>query len=272
MTAYKTIDDIRKLSQQSRFALFGEAATSNADVTAAVKASDSLSVSASGKTYVEETLMADQPLRMSQPMRNAMGMIRCQSEYHIPFLFRREASELSKVKGGESLLQAEKEALSTGIITKHLLPRAKTDICLWEITDTGYESLKKARPQWKSKGEYKHKFCAHRIADMYEQQGFRAKIEYQCSNGKLVDLCLKKNETIIFIEICASWPVLKELVNIEKDLQSHLLPNEIILAVTERKMKEALQKAISELNAGAGLMRPVKIALAGDLIEFLEMK
>ncbi len=272
MTVHKTISDIQKLSRQSRLILFGEVAINDANVSSDVKESDSSFASTSRASYVEKILITDEPLRISQPMKNALRMIQCQSEFYIPFLFRREASHLSKINGGESLLQAEKEAMSAGIISKHMLPRAKTDICLWEITDNGYELLKKSRPQWKSKGEYKHKFCAYRIANTYEKQGFHAKIEYQCPNGKLVDLCLKRDETILFIEICASLPVLKELANIEKDLQSHLLPKEIILAVTERKMKEPLQKAINELNTGAGLIRPVRIVMAGDLIEFLEIK
>lgn len=269
MTDRKTINDIRKLSQQSRITLFGKETTAFTDVTADIRENDLLSVTASGIVCDREALMVVEPLRMNQPMKNALDMIRAQSEYHIPFLLRREASKLSKIKGGESVLRAEKEALKAGIIRKHLLPRAKTEICLWEITDCGYELLKQSRPRWKSKGEYKHKFCAHRIAHTYELLGFNSEIEHRRPDGKLVDLCLKKNDKMLFIEVCASWPVSKELVNVEKDLQSYPFPDEIILAVTERKMKEPLQKAISELNQQ---VRPVKVMVAGDLINVLEIK
>lgn len=277
MTKRVTIEEIRELSRRSRILLYGDQSTwvqSAASGNSPEMPNRAINLEPDDTTVrmeVRPFSELDRQLNTSKPLNNALRIMIAQSEHVPPFLFRHEASILGDVKGGASLLEAEKEALRQKLIIKHVLPRAKTNVCFWEIADQGYEQLEQARPSWASKGGYMHKFCVHRIEHTYRQLGYRSSIEYRRPNGKLVDLFLSKDDQVIYVEVCASWPVQKELTNIQKDLEGEPLPSEIILAVTERKMRKPLKQAISEMTTHSELPRSVRVALAGDLVGFLEM-
>lgn len=281
MTRRVTIEDIRELSRRSRLALYGDTiGPESPTFPDQAMDNDPMPSTITPELQSSQSLVAGnkKPLEVSvgrcpsKPLRNALLIMRTQAEHDPPFLFRHEAAFLAGVQGGASLLQAEKQAIHQNVCIKHELPRARTQVCFWEITDLGYDLLELSPPQWRSKGDYKHKFCAHRTLQTYERYGHSGDIEHRRPNGKLVDVMICTGEHVIYVEVCASWPIEKELTNIEKDLDGDPLPSEIILAVSERKMKNTLQRAISEMEAHKRLLRPVRVALAGDLIEFLEIE
>lgn len=280
MSKYVTIEEIRKLSRRSRLVLYGDKSTPA--VTASSDDDQSNTIAAlvprtedqiirSERAKLEPISEFDHSIKTTKPLKNALRIIKVQSEHVIPFLFRHEASLLGQVKGGASVIKAEKEAMRNNLIIKHVLPRAKTNACFWEIANQGYKWLNRMRPMWSSKGKYKHKFCVHRIEHTYQKHGYHSKIEDCRPNGKLVDLRLSKDDYVLYVEVCASWPIEKELTNILKDLDGDPLPSDIILAITERKMIKPLEQAVNEMNAGTELSRPVKVVLAGDMIDFLEI-
>ncbi len=207
-------------------------------------------------------------VKMNKRLENACKLIRAQIHHKHPFLFRQESSQLASIKGGATLTQAESEAVKQGIIKKHSLSKAKTDIGLWEITEIGYQLLNETPKHWKSKGGYLHKFCAYRIAENFEDLGYKASIEYQHSNGKLIDICLKKENEIIFVEICASYPLEKELVNLKKNLDGTNQPDKLIFSVTKRKMKKELEELIASVGQ---LPCQVEVVLAGNLTKMKEI-
>ena len=280
MNKHITIEEIRELSRRSRMLLYGAESTS----PAATYSSDAGGgpIVASGPQAVGDVLLSEaakpestsrpeRVVKITKPLKNALRIMQAQSENNMPFLFRHEAALLAQIKGGASLIEAEKAAIRNNLIVKYALARGKTNICFWEITDQGYTWLGQARPIWSSKGKYLHKFCVHRIAYAYKMRGYDSKIEYRRPNGKLVDLRLSQADHVQYIEVCASMPVEKELANIQKDLQAGPLPDEIILAVTERKMIGPLEHAIHEVTFGDRLSKPVRLILAGDLIDSLEV-
>lgn len=278
MSKRLTMEEIRELSKASQKTLYGEhtvdtchSVSSNHQIETnrtMVMETDASNTKTLTETSAETT--SNNSVK-SIRLQNALKIMRTQAEHSVQFLFRNEAVKISGIKGGATLLQAEKEALDDSLIRKHHLARAKTNICLWENTDRGYEYLNLARPQWPSKGDYLHKFCVHRIADTYKRLGFQFEIEHRRPNGKLVDLRLSIGESVLYVEVCASWPVEKEITNIEKNLDGEPLPGEMIMAVTDRKMKKALEKAVSPPEEEWNYPCKVSIALAGDLIELLEV-
>ena len=162
--------------------------------------------------------------------------------------------------------------MDLGLILKHSLPRAKTGVCYWEITDKGYAVINRPVPTWSSKGGFRHKFSVHRIATTYKHHDYQTKIEYQHPNGKLIDLRTEKENNVNYVEVCASWPVQKEMSNVKFDLERSPLPDELILAVTDRKMKLPLISLLNEVVERERISCPVRVELAGDLIEFLDVK
>jgi len=203
-------------------------------------------------------------------LANALKIIEAQTNNTTPFLFRSEAAGLANIKGAATLQSAEKEALMAKVIKRHEIAKAKTNIILWEITKRGYAMIKRERPKWKSKGDYRHKFCVYRIAYSFGQQGLRPTFEYRRPNGKLVDLLLSKDNESIYVEICASYPVEKELVNIEKNLDGPPTPTAMYFCVTDRKMKNSLKQVLQDFSSGFSLPCPVEVILAGDIIGPLE--
>ena len=278
MTKHLTAREIRELSQKSRQTLFGDNTAAQRREISTGRNSSVVLENESERPLEFREKPQPEPMsefdgfsKVNKQIQNALRIMQRQSEHKPPFLFRHEAAYLARVTGGASILEAEDEAIRHELIVKHLLPRAKTNVCLWEITDKGYERLEQKRPQWPSKGGYKHKFVVHRIKHTYTRRGYRGEIEYQRpNNGKLVDLQLSKDDSIFYIEVCAS-SILKEFTNIEKNLEGDPLPTEIIIAVTERKMKEPLKRAIREMDNATKLSRPVYVVLAGDMIEFMEI-
>jgi len=274
MTKYASIEEIREFAERSRLKLFGESARPNKrnaeDETTEsentiLKQQDLNATANSFKTGLDDCTIPGGETELSKPLQNALRIIRAQAG-RFPFLFRQEAARLSGIKGGASIIQAEKAALKSGYIIKHFLPFAKTNKCFWEITELGYKRVNLEPGVWHSKGGYSHKFCVYRIARQEKNKGLRVKIESYRPNGKAVDLEVRDGDELRYYEICSSWPIEKECTNIEKDLEGDPLPIEIICAVTERKMKTALEEKIRDMNSKRKLKRPVRVVLAGDII------
>jgi len=272
------MSDIEKLSRESARILYRQNERSS-DVDAPNESNSDLMGAPTGSTIENPndktsinspTCSGNNTAPLNRSLENAMKIIRVQSNQCLPFLFRLELAQIAGVKGTATLLKAEKAALQSGYIIRHEIARAKTKVVLWEITGLGYKELSIVKPVWKSKGEYKHKFCAYRIADAHERKGHRALIEYRQSNGKLIDVAIFDGANTLYIEICASYPLEKELINLEKNLIGDPMPSEITFAVTERRMKAPLTRLIEAYLGANPVPCPVKVVLAGDLISAVE--
>lgn len=273
-----TPKDIERLSRESARTLYGddyispipsivgaEKSTRESDQIGATQGelSGQESLSSVTSAMMEATVL-------SRPLENASKIMRAQSAQRFPFLLRSEAARLAGIKGSASLLNAEKAALESGYIIKHEIPRGKTRVVFWEITNRGYAALGKKKPPMKSKGHYVHKLCAYRIADSFKKKGDRVNIEHRISTGKLVDIAIHGYEGVKYVEVCSSHPLEKELINLERDLAGDEAPIELIFAVTQRPMKDALLRLIERYLRFISTSCPVSVVLAGDLIVPLE--
>ncbi len=271
MSKIITMQDIERLSGKSARLLYGSNSVDQPDNLAQSESTKASDTQTKDMNPTNLSPLYTGTEEINHQLKNALKIITAQCDCDIPFLFRSEAASMAGIKGAATLLAAEKEALKAKIIQVHDIAVAKTKRRFWEILEQGYLLIKQEKPQWKSKGEYKHKLCAYRIAQTYQQHGYKTTIEYRRPNGKLVDLLLAKGEETIYIEICASFPVEKEVINIEKNLSCEPLPTKMYLAVTDRKMKSPLNKAVQEFKKSFPFPCPVDVVLAGDLIGPLEI-
>jgi len=275
-----TQKEIERLSQESARILYGESgnedvahrddtqdAVLNAQVDVTNQGQSSLQNNASSGNAAIVTTTS-----LSRPQENALRVMRAQSAQRYPFLLRSEAAHIAGIKGLASLLNGEKAALENDYIVKHELPRAKTKVVFWEITKHGYEVLRATKYRTKSKGRYVHKFCAYRITDVFKRKGLQADIEYRLPNGKLVDVVVHESKRVKYIEICSSYPLEKELINLERDLTGDAQPDELVFAVTQRRMKDELLTLIDRYRDSTPVACSVKVVLAGDLIARLEVE
>ena len=262
--------DIERLSRESARTLYGPDVVdrpSDLNQRESELPSDRQSTAGDPKTNSKQVIVRD---RTNLQIENALKIMTTQSFGYLPFLFRSEAAAIAGVKGAATLLAAEKEALRANIIQRHEIAKAKTRVIIWEITELGYTLMKRELPKWKSKGEYEHKFCVHRIAHTFGQRGYSTTIEYRRPNGKLVDLRLSKDDETIYVEVCASFPVEKELINVGMNLDGPPTPTAMYLSITDRKMKRPLTEALQDFTRGFSLPCPVDVVQAGDMIVPLE--
>ena len=161
------IEDIERISKQSHKSLYGKTSI-NLD-------EDNHKIPTDKCNNQSIETLKQNSIKDNIRINNAIKIMKAQLNYDNIFLFRQEASILAGIIGGATITNAENEAVRLGLIRKHYLPRARTKICLWEITEYGYEIINHNPKKWKSKGDYKHKFCSYRIGESYAKQGYKFK-------------------------------------------------------------------------------------------------
>ena len=214
-----------------------------------------------------------EPDSTSQPKRNKPKII---LEYtklltlwlnqNYPFLFQQEIFDLLNIKSGSKISKQKKHLLTNKYIIEHKLQIGKTNSSVWEPTDKAYKLIGLKKPIWKSKGGYLHQFCAFHLKKRGIKKGFSVEIEYMLDNGKSVDLLYRNDTEIIFIEIATSYPLEKEISNIIKDFSSDLIPDRLIMAVQNGKMKKQLEQLIKTDNRITEYSDKIEVYLAGNLI------
>jgi len=98
-------------------------------------------------------------------------------------------------------------------------------------------------------GGDEHRRLQARLKKVAEGFGYRATIEKQLSDGKLVDVALEKGEKRIAIEVSVTTPPAKEVQNIRKSLKAGYdivimtSPNPKVLSSVRRKAKATLDES-----------------------------
>lgn len=197
---------------------------------------------------------------------DALSVLRIVLSHPTQFPIQTEISQLCGITSGSKLAKIKKHLKDQNLIIEHKLQIGKTYSSIWEPTDKAYNQLQIPKPQYHSKGGYLHQFLSNRIAKRAEQEGFKSDIEYSLPNNKAVDVVLRKPNQIIFIEIAISRPLEKEVINIIKDMETDLIPDRIIVAVQNYKMRAKLEKILSENSQLRIFQEIIIVKLAGNLI------
>lgn len=182
------------------------------------------------------------------------------------FLFQQEILDLLNITSGSTTSKTKKELKTYGLIKEHKLQVGKTNLSIWEPTSEAYKKIGLTLPTWESKGGYLHQFCAYHIKKIGIENGHHVEVEYFLKNGKAIDLLLKNENEVIFIEIVTSYPLEKEISNIIKDFSTELKPNLLLMVVQNGKMKTKLEKRILSDKQLDSFRDKIKIVLAGNLI------
>ncbi len=183
-----------------------------------------------------------------------------------PFLSQREILDLLNITSGSIISRTKKDFKINGYIKTHKLQIGKTNSSIWEPTEKAYQFVGLKKPTWESKGGYLHQYIVFYFKKHGIKDGYHVEVEYFLDNGKAVDLLLKNNNEIIFIEIATSYPLEKEISNIIKDFSSSLIPDQLIIAVQNGKMKTKLEKMILSDKRIDNNRDKIKVVLAGNLI------
>lgn len=117
-----------------------------------------------------------------------------------------------------------------------------------------------------SKGGYLHQFAAHHVKAWATANGYQSTTEFFLTNGKAVDLVLRRGAEIVFVEIGISEPLSKELCNIKKDTGSMIQPTAIWLLVKDSKSRAKVQKLLNESEIANSVTCPIEVKLIGSVI------
>jgi len=182
------------------------------------------------------------------------------------FLTQGELFEKLDIRSGSRQAKIKKDLLTRGYILDHKLQSAKTYVSVWEPTNSAYELIGLQKPTFESKGGHLHQFIAHRIKKWAIKQGYDAAIESMLSNGKAVDLVLRRGAELAFIEVAVSKPLQKEITNLVKDLETSLVPDRLVVAVVNSKAKIEVEGLVASEKQLERYRDKIGVELAGSYL------
>jgi hypothetical protein len=179
-----------------------------------------------------------------------------------PFLLQGAIFEKAGITSGSGQAKIKNTLKQHHLIVEHKLQVGKTYASVWEPTSKAYEVIEISKPQFNSKGGYLHQFIAHHISEWATGKGYLVEVESQLSNGKAVDLILRKDNKLVFIEIAISEPLEKEISNIIKDFGVDSPSDRLILVVKDGKSLKKLAQLIDLDDRLKGIQNKVEVGLA----------
>lgn len=204
--------------------------------------------------------------RSSKLLASAKSLVRLWLSLAHPFHSQGALFRKAGITSGSVQAKIKKDLLRFSLIIEHQLQIGKTKLSIWEPTDKAYDIVGMKKPRHKSKGGYPHQFIAYHMRIWAKEQDYSADIEFMLSNGKAVDLVLRKGSELIFVEIAVSPPLQKELTNIIKDFSSDMIPDSLVVAVVNGRTRNQLVKLIACDDRMASYRDRIQVVLAGDFI------
>lgn len=206
------------------------------------------------------------PERPTSKSNNAvLQLIKVWLNLKEPFITQGQLFEKAGIKSGSTQIKFKKILLKEALIKEHRLQIGKTYASIWEPMQKAYELIDIIKPAFKSKGGYLHQFITYHIKNWAVSRGYSVDIEFFLSNGKAVDLILRKDDTI-FIEIGIS-SLKKEPENLVKDISTDLLPDWIWLVVIDSKSKTKIEELTMSDSRLIDYRDKFTVKLAGDFLK-----
>lgn len=233
-----------------------------------IKRGDNKSLTASGESA--QLKLGVQKTSSESPKKRSVDQVKPILQVWLnlddPFLTQGELFEKIGITSGSKQAKIKKQLIQQNFIIDHKLQVSKAFVSVWEPTERAYALVGIKKPRFRSKGGYLHQFIAHRIKKWAELQGYEADIEFMLETGKALDLALRKPQELVFVEIAVSPPLEKEISNLLKDLATDLVPDRIILAAIDGKMKRQLEHLIAAESRLDRFRDRIEIMLAGSFL------
>jgi len=203
-----------------------------------------------------------------QPSSKVLPILQVWLNLKKPFLLQGNIFEKTGITSGSAQAKIKKTLKQHHLIVEHKLQVGKTYASVWEPTSKAYELIQIPKPSFNSKGGYLHQFIAYHISHWAPSKGYLVEVESQLSNGKAVDLILRKDNKLVFIEIGISEPLEKEISNIIKDFNIDCPPDRLVIVAKDRKSWRKLQQLINCDDRLKSMQDKVEIALACSFMNF----
>jgi hypothetical protein len=199
--------------------------------------------------------------------KEAKNFLRAWLSLEFPFFCQGELYKIVGIDSGSKGARIKRELIALDTFSEAKLPFGRTSEIIWIPKEKAYDIIGLEKPKYHSKGGYLHQYVAYHLTQMAKKSGYLAELEFNLTNGKAVDMLLRKGNKAFFVEIAISEPADKELNNIHKDFASDLMPNLLILAAKDSKMKAEIKRLVAEDPQCKPFEGKIQVVLAGDLIK-----
>lgn len=259
-----SMDAIRLMSAIKSQQLYSYPVLLECRETAEVSDSDSPSPACTNpqQAFHPDSGFTPNPTR-SKPLDEELRILRAWLSHSTPFLILSQIFALAGTKSGSKQAKLKKSLIANNLVREHRIQKGKNYLSILEPLSKAFNLIGIEKPQFHSKGGWLHQFSAHHISQWAKSQGYLIGTEFQLSNGKAVDLVLRKDSEVLFVEIVNSKPYEKEVSNILKDTSTKLKCDKLILAVTDSKTRTKIEKLIKSDTRLDSIRELIDIQLIG---------
>jgi len=182
-----------------------------------------------------------------------------------PFIPQTDLFKEAGITSGSMQIKYKNYYVTNSIAIIHEFQRKRGKIHFLEITKVGYNIIGTTPLTFSGKGGYPHSAGSKHAESWGVKEGYKVLKEWLLSNGKAVDLFLSKESTNIFIEIAITK--IESVDNIIEDFTSNLVPDKLIIACKDSKIKKAQEKLISSDERLSAYRSKIDICYAGDFVQ-----
>ena len=216
-------------------------------------------------TQIEKVSKTNKTQPLSKAVKTAHSIVKIWLNLKHPFLIQSKIFEKAGINSGSLQAQIKKYLLREKLIKEYKIQYSKTYVIIWEPTEKAYKIAGVKKPQFKSKGGYLHQFIAHHINSWAIANGYSVDFEFFLANNKAVDLILRNNNELVFVEIGLT-SLRKEIDNILKDFGTNLTPDKLFMVVKDNKDKQSLSNLINSDRQTTKFRDKIEIKLAGEFL------
>lgn len=157
--------------------------------------------------------------------------------------------------------------LRHNLIEERDIWKGKSRIVFWDPTPKAFELLGIDQPDNKPNPGYLHRAGSKHIEIYAKENGFKVFPEWRLANDRYVDLMIQKNsQGMVFIEVGMS-SAQNELENAVNDLSTDVIPDRLIMACKDTKMKKQLERLIQSDSRLDTYRKRIEVVLAGKFIQ-----
>jgi hypothetical protein len=201
-------------------------------------------------------------------LREALKVLKLQFSRAHPYIPQTQLFREAGISGGSRQMKLKKLLQNHGLIDLVEVQRGRSRLIFIKPTEKGCRAIDVELSLAEPKPGFLHRLFEKYIELHALKNGYRVFRQWRLHNNCLVDLMLEKDEPRerIFIEIGAS-SAQNELNNAINDLSTEVMPDKLVMACKDKKMKNDLETLIGNEQRLIRHVSIIKVVLAGDFIQ-----
>lgn len=204
----------------------------------------------------------------SAELKEGLRVLGLQYSRAHPYIPQTQLFREAGILGGSKQMKLKKLLQRHGLIALVEVQKGRSRLIFLKPTEKGCRTLGIDLNFADPKPGFLHRLFEKHIELHALKNGYRVFHQWQLPNNRLVDLMLEKDEPRErnFIEVGAS-SAQNELDNAVNDLSTEMIPDKLVMACKDKKMKNDLERLIAGEHRLSSHTNIIKVVLAGDFIQ-----